>query len=401
LVPFDLTRQATKKQGVSFLTQRSLERRSDLRQILLSTSPPTSTMVLHLLGKKSWNVYNKDNIDRVRQDEAKQQAREEEDERRMQEQDAVHRIAILRGEVPPPIAAPSPPPEGSGGARRPRDGSDGRDRKRRRLRGEDDTDMDMRIAREDAAAGAAVREKLSHSERNKQDGDVSVTDHAGHIQLFAAPNERALLVNSRNAEAEAEKAKKAREIEDQYTMRFSNAAGFKQSASSAPWYISSSKQGPETQAPSKDVWGNEDLNRRDREQTRLTSNDPMASMRKAQAQLRQAETDKEKWKVQKERELRELDRAEKEERRRRRERRHRRGHRERSRSVGSLEGFSLEDTTRDDIRKQAERSSRHHRNDSDRRHRRSSRDEYPKHSSPSHHSSSRSHRRRSRSPVKK
>ncbi|KAI4733896.1 hypothetical protein E4T50_15550 [Aureobasidium sp. EXF-12298] len=193
-------------------------------------------MVLHLLGKKSWNVYNKDNIDRVRRDEADQQAREEEDERRMQEQDAVHRIAILRGEVPPPVTAPSPPPgEAGGGVQRSRDHGDGRDRKRRRLRGEDDTDRDMRIAREDAAAGAAVHEKLSHSERDRQDGDVSVTDHAGHIQLFAAPNERALLANSRNAEAEAEKAKKAREIEDQYTMRFSNAAGFKKSASSAPW----------------------------------------------------------------------------------------------------------------------------------------------------------------------
>jgi hypothetical protein len=356
-------------------------------------------MVLHLLGKKSWNVYNKDNIDRVRRDEADQQAREEEDERRMQEQDAVHRIAILRGEVPPPVTAPSPPPGEAGGVRRSRDHGDGRDRKRRRLRGEDDTDRDMRIAREDAAAGAAVREKLSHSERDRQDGDVSVTDHAGHIQLFAAPNERALLANSRNAEAEAEKAKKAREIEDQYTMRFSNAAGFKQSASSAPWYVSSSKQGLEAQAPSKDVWGNEDSSRRDREQTRLSSSDPMAFMRKAQSQLRQAETDKEKWKVQKARELRELDRAEKEERRRRREHRHRRDHRERSRSVGSLEGFSLEDATRDDNRKQADRGSRHHKRYSDKRRRSRSRDGNTKHSS-ARPSSHQSHRRRSRSPVR-
>jgi hypothetical protein len=360
-------------------------------------------MVLHLLGKKSWNVYNKDNIDRVRQDEAAQQAREEEDERRMQEQDAVHRIAILRGEVPPPMTAPSAPPGGeTGSARRTRDSSDGRDRKQRRLRGEDDTDRDMRIARENTAAGAAVRDKLSRSERDRQDGDVSVTDHAGHIQLFAAPDERALLANSRNAEAEAEKAKKAREIEDQYTMRFSNAAGFKQSASSAPWYVTSSKQDLETQVPSKDVWGNEDSSRRNRDQTRLTSNDPMAMMRKAQSQLRQAETDKEKWKVQKERESRELDQVDREERRRRREHRHKRDRRERSRSVGSLEGFSLEDATRDDNRRQAEKGSRRHDRDSGRRRGHPSRDEDPKNRSSSRHSahrSHRSHRRRSRSPI--
>ncbi|CAD0112013.1 unnamed protein product [Aureobasidium uvarum] len=286
-------------------------------------------MVLHLLGKKSWNVYNRDNVDRVRRDEAAAQAREEEDERRMQEEDAARRTAILRGEVPPPTTRASPPGE-SDRTRRPRHGDDGRDRKRRRLRGEDDTDREMRIAREDAATGAAAREKLSNSDKSRHEDDVSLTDHAGHIQLFAAPNERALLADSRNAEAEADKAKKAREFEDQYTIRFSNAAGFKQSTSSAPWYVSSSKQGTDTREPSKDVWGNEDPSRRDREQTRLTSNDPMAFMRNAQTQLKQAETDREKWKMQKERELRELEQAQREDRRRRRERRHKRDRKERN-----------------------------------------------------------------------
>ncbi|THY72041.1 hypothetical protein D6C86_06314 [Aureobasidium pullulans] len=308
-------------------------------------------MVLHLLGKKSWNVYNKDNVDRVRQDEAAAQAREEEAERRMQEEDAARRTATLRGEAPPPISSQSPQPE-EGAARRRRDDGHGQDRKRRRLRGEDDTDRDMRIAREDAAAGAAARESMSQSEKKKDDADVSITDHAGHIQLFAAPNERALLANSRNVEAEADKAKKAREFEDQFTMRFSNAAGFKQSLSSAPWYVSSNKQESEIPQPSKDVWGNEDPSRKNREQTRMSSNDPMAFMRKAQTQLRQAETDKEKWKAQKERELRELEQAEKEERRKRKERRHKHQHRARSRSVDSLEGFSLDAPTRESPQKQ-------------------------------------------------
>lgn len=54
-------------------------------------------MPLHLLGKKSWNVYNTDNIERVRRDEAAARAREEADEQRMQEEDAERRLKILRG----------------------------------------------------------------------------------------------------------------------------------------------------------------------------------------------------------------------------------------------------------------------------------------------------------------
>ncbi|KAI5200319.1 hypothetical protein E4T39_05763 [Aureobasidium subglaciale] len=352
-------------------------------------------MVLHLLGKKSWNVYNKDNVDRVRKDESAAQAREEEAERRMQEEDATRRIAILRGEVPPPITSQSPLPDEHGNSRQRRDVDGAGDRKRRRLRGEDDTDRDMRIAREDAAFAVAAREILSRGEQRKDNGDVSLTDHAGHIQLFAAPNERTILANSRNAEAESEKAKKAREYEDQYTMRFSNAAGYKQSTSSAPWYISSRKQDVEMQEPSKDIWGNEDPRRMEREQTRMSSNDPMAFMRKAQTQLRQAETDKERWKAHKEQELKELDRAEKEERRRRKQRRRERDRDEGSQALsGSLEGFFLDTPINDDKSRRQERNFDRIKGDSHRRRRRSrSLDGEHKHGS-----SSRSHRRRSRSP---
>ncbi|CCF31962.1 hypothetical protein CH063_00727, partial [Colletotrichum higginsianum] len=83
-------------------------------------------MPLHLLGKKSWNVYNADNIARVRRDEAAAKAKEEAEEQRMQEVDAERRLAILRGEAPPPLA----PVEAPEDEPRPRDrdsGSGGRE----------------------------------------------------------------------------------------------------------------------------------------------------------------------------------------------------------------------------------------------------------------------------------
>ena len=43
------------------------------------------TMPLHLLSKKSWNVYAPDNIARVKRDQAAAQAREEEEDRWLQE----------------------------------------------------------------------------------------------------------------------------------------------------------------------------------------------------------------------------------------------------------------------------------------------------------------------------
>ncbi|KAJ9621575.1 hypothetical protein H2203_007062 [Taxawa tesnikishii (nom. ined.)] len=228
-------------------------------------------MPLHLLGKKSWNVYNKDNIERVRRDEAAATAREEAEEQRMQEIDAARRTAILRGEVPPPLpeeaADTSPKRERSG-----RYDGRGRDRKRRRLRGEDDTARDIRYAREDAEAGEQARTTLTtHST-----SDAPLLDHTGHINLFPAPDEREIRKAERNAEADAEIAKKRKEYEDNYTVRFSDAAGYKRGCKIL------------------DVWGNEDPRRKEREQMRTSANDPIAFMQRAQAQLKQAEKDREK-----------------------------------------------------------------------------------------------------------
>ncbi|KAK8242654.1 hypothetical protein IWZ00DRAFT_443460 [Phyllosticta capitalensis] len=293
-------------------------------------------MPLHLLGKKSWNVYNPANIERVRRDEAAAQAREEEEERRLDELDAQRRIAILRGEKPP-----SPPPESSEKNESKRSSHDGRGVvKRRKLHGEDDTDRDIRVAAEVAKKGQDVQEQLVRFSANTQD-DAPLTDHAGNINLFPI-DQRAMRKAEKNAEREAEEAKKKKEFEDQYTMRFSNAAG--RNVAGQPWYTDSSKkQEPEqgedlelAEAAGKDVWGREDPMRKQREKSRMTTNDPLAFMNKAQTQLKKAERDRKSWAAEREREMAAMKAAEEDERRRRKRRhshkeRHRREDADRSR----------------------------------------------------------------------
>ncbi|KAL1627288.1 60S ribosomal protein L19B [Neofusicoccum ribis] len=176
-------------------------------------------MPLHLLGKKSWNVYNPANIERVRRDEAAAQVREEEAERRMDEYDAARRLAILRGERPP-----SPPPDLLDEGQQPRRDGANRGPKRRRIAGEDDTDRDIRLARETAEQGREQQEQLIKFSENKEANDAPLINREGHIDLFPVDH-KAMRKAEKNAEREAEEARKRQEFEDQYTMRLSNAAG--------------------------------------------------------------------------------------------------------------------------------------------------------------------------------
>ncbi|KAE8377244.1 hypothetical protein BDV26DRAFT_293330 [Aspergillus bertholletiae] len=267
----------------------------------------------------SWNVYNPENIARVRRDEAQAQAREEEQERRMQEVDAERRIQILRGERP---STPPPPPRSPSPVSR-HDKTNhaedtARSRKRRRLAGENDTDRDIRFAREDAQIALAKREEFTAT----RSSDAPLYDSAGHIDLFPSqqpPDKR----TEKNPDAEKESAERQKAYEDQYTMRFSNAAGFRQSVSQKPWYSSS---GTEAMAPDsisgKDVWGNEDPLRREREKARVDANDPLAAMKKGVRQLKSVEQERRKWDEERRREMEVL---KQEEKRRSRHRRRRTG----------------------------------------------------------------------------
>ena len=250
----------------------------------------------------------------------------------MQEVDAERRIQILRGlPVDPPTSTDE---VRTGDGRAERSGGVGRERKRRRIEGEDDTERDIRLAREGQAFTPARVDKGAL--KRKETSNEPLTDQAGHINLF--PVEGSRHHGSKNPEAVAEAVKKRKEYEDQYTMRFSNAAGFKQAVGQKPWYQSIGGAVEQVEdVAGKDVWGNEDPRRKEREKLRATADDPLAMIQKGVQGLREVERERKKWKEEKERETRELAEAE-----RRRVKR-----KKRSRDDDDLEGFRLDATVRD------------------------------------------------------
>ncbi|UKZ77295.1 hypothetical protein TrVFT333_005015 [Trichoderma virens FT-333] len=256
-------------------------------------------MPLHLLGKKSWNVYNADNIARVRRDEAAAKAAEEEEERRMQEIDAQRRLRAIK------IPWSRPQEEAAG---------------------EDDTEFELRLAQERSSAKYALVESS-----RKPASSAPIIDGAGHIDLFG--DERARAHAEKNEEAEAEKKKKEKEYEDQYTMRFSNAAG--KDGLSRPWY--SQREGVAPDASSKDVWGNNDPDRKARDTHRINSNDPLAMMKKGASQIRELKRERMKIQAERDEELRQLRKEE-----------HRDRHRHRHREREEREGRNTLDSSRRD-----------------------------------------------------
>jgi hypothetical protein len=236
----------------------------------------------------------------------------------------------------------------------------------------------------------AKREELAVSKTS----DAPLLDSTGHINLF--PSEAARKPAEKNKEAEKEAADKNRSYEDQYTMRFSNAAGNRQSAGQMPWYSSSSRDvlAPDAM-PEKDVWGNEDSMRQEREKARLDANDPLAAIKRGVRQLKSVELERKNWNQERKRELDALKEAE-------RHRAHHRRRRSRSGSKASDSGNSLENFSLDAPDKHQDRKSRSsHRHRSHRRERNRdrshdrSRDHSRKRHRHSHsHSHSHSHRHR-------
>lgn len=327
---------------------------------------------------QSWNVYSKENIARVKADEAAAAAREAADDERMQEYDAARRAAILRGQTPPPFPEKTSTNDATWKGDRHGRAHDG---KRRKLAGEDDTDMDIRLARtagDEAAAGDKKMLKLRNTA-----SDAPLQDHAGHINLF--PVDEKTFKRQKNAEAEKEKERKAKALEDQYTMRFSNAAG--KEGLSQPWYSTSQQRQPAKEPKAvvaydkfgtTNVWGEEDPGRKERQISRLNAADPLYLMQAGVAETARVNAARKKAAQEQERQLREAQATqEKEEKRIRHEKRKRA-------EYGELEESSKEEHRRGS---RGERSSHRH------RHHHSGRSREEK----EHKSSHRRDRRRSRS----
>ncbi|MCJ1417513.1 hypothetical protein MMC32_003857 [Xylographa parallela] len=262
-------------------------------------------MPLHLLGKKSWNVYNTANIEKVKADEAAAAAREAAEEQRMQEVDAEHRIQVLRGLQPEPLASP-PEHIQTHTERTERTRVPGREHKRRRINGENDTERDIRYAKENQSLTSTHESR--HLKRYKP-SDAPLTDRAGHISLF--PPEGPRRGGPKNPESEAEAAAKKKEYEDQYTMRFSNAAGFKQAIDEKPWYHSGLEaEKEEVESVGKDVWGNEDPRRKERQKMRIVAEDPLAAIHKGVKDLRHVERQKSVWIEEQKREIKAIEKME-------------------------------------------------------------------------------------------
>ena len=317
--------------------------------------PPCSisslAMPLHLLGKKSWNVYNTDNIARVQRDEAEAQAREADRERRQRADDGETRLAQLRGQGGPDSEVALSALEDAD------DDSRGHARKKRRVAGENDTDRDLRLAQHNISSG-------------KRRKEISLTDAKGHIDLL----------QERAADTSGSKVRSGNDTQDM-GMRLADAAGRNPQAGK-PWYNSASADNSVQDAVGKDVWVNEDPRRKQREQKRIEASDPLAAMKKGVKQLRQAEASRKEWMEQRERDLVEVEDLARKERNHSRRRRH---------DEDSLDGFDL-DAGLAEKGDHYETSRTHHRD----RHPRS----YHHHHHHHHHHSHR-HRSRSRSPRRR
>ncbi|EFX06694.1 hypothetical protein CMQ_7015 [Grosmannia clavigera kw1407] len=300
-------------------------------------------MPLKLLGKKSWNVYNAANIERVRRDEAEARAREADEDRRRKETESARRQAILRGEaVPEEDQTAISGPSGSGasssaaaaGSQRPWAA------KKRKRHGEDDTDFEMRLARAEMEPGSLEATGPVKS-KSKSGGAASrpIVDGTGHIDLFGeAPQPSGGGRQARGPPTDGALL----------NMRFADAAGY--NGSFEAWYAGGGDKAKRQQAEQEPRQQQQQRPRHPPLPSSVLA-DPLAAMRQGAAAVRALTQERKR-----ETEERAADMAamEAEERRQRRERRRERRRRREEKEHDADDGTEGRQSRR-----------RHHRHESD------------------------------------
>lgn len=247
------------------------------------------TLCRHLLGKKSWNVYSAANRERVAQDEALAEAAARDDELRQKNRDSETTIELLRnGKNLPGSLKLSDQEKLLIKATTNLRASVKDTRKRKRKPGEDDTDADLRHAKEKTENHEAASDKAIVRLRptDSKDADAPLMDRRGNINLFPESKptvEKQLSRSEKNKEQERQK-----NAEQNQGTHLTDVLG--RNGSKPAWYLD--KDGTVKDSVGRDVWGNEDPRQQERQAQRITTSDPLAFMKQAQKQLKQVHRDR-------------------------------------------------------------------------------------------------------------
>jgi hypothetical protein len=153
--------------------------------------------------------------------------------------------------------------------------------------GEDDTDRDLREAREQQEKRGNKAVARLRSTR-ADEAEAPMVDAKGHINLFP---ERRPKHHEKGRKSELDKERKQqRDADEGQGMQLKDAWGYKNDPNGA-WYMD--KDGTVKDTTGKDVWGNEDPRRRERQAKRVVSSDPLAFMKQAQAQIKEGRRERE------------------------------------------------------------------------------------------------------------
>jgi hypothetical protein len=238
---------------------------------VLYCSCATLTSDRHLLSKKSWNVYSPANRARVARDEALAAAAQRDQDTHQKDVQSASILDSLRNRDDQADSAALQTLNQPHG------------KKRKRIPGEDDTERDLRHAREHADQLNDDANTRLVKFKPRDDQNSSIVDKRGNINLFPKADSQS---TGSHGESHLKKEIDRQKAAEGYSaMRLSDAAG---RTKRDPWYLQSNQ--PSTQVHDQ---VKADMKRLDRNTHRKAAADPLATMKRAQSQLREARREKE------------------------------------------------------------------------------------------------------------